>query len=81
MTQNFRSGSNFQEARVTRVSEVPYVEEIWFNDVTGCPGFYLGLLEGGVAHTTNGERQVVLVSTNGDEATYRITRVDGLGPG
>jgi uncharacterized protein (TIGR02265 family) len=45
MTRNFRTSTNFIETTCTEVAAHTY--EISFNDVSGVPGFYLGLLEAG----------------------------------
>ena len=45
MTRNFRTATNYIETTCTEIA--PHTYEISFNDVSGVPGFYLGLLEGG----------------------------------
>lgn len=75
LTQTFRSGSNFVETKSRRVSEDPITEEIWFNDVSGCPGFYWGLLEGGMDHLSANTRKVQLQGSDGTEATFLVSRL------
>ena len=75
MTKNLRSGSNFHETRLTRVSHDPIIDEVWMNDVSGLPGYYLGLLEGGMFHTMGFMNTVTLERTDGTEAVYRFVRV------
>lgn len=72
MTQNFRGGSNFVETKVTRVSETPRIDEVWFNDVTGVPGFYWGMLEGGISHSNGSARKVTLERTDGPSAVFAM---------
>lgn len=75
MTRNFRSGSNFIETRLVRVKDAPVTHELWINDVSGMPGFYAGLLEGGMQHAIGRLGQVELVHTNGTEAVYHLVRL------
>ncbi len=74
MTQNFRTGSNFIDTRLTRIRDEPLTNELWLNDVSGVPGFYLGLLEGGMHHTTGAEYHIALVRTEGPSAIYHMER-------
>lgn len=72
MTQNFRSGSNFVDTSLTRINDAPLTNELWINDVSGLPGFYLGLLEGGVEHTAGKTWAVSLARTDGPAAVYHL---------
>ena len=75
MTQNFRAGSNFVDTRLTRIRDEPLTNELWINDVSGLPGFYLGLLEGGVAHTAGETYAVSYVRADGPGAVYEMRHV------
>jgi uncharacterized protein (TIGR02265 family) len=75
MTKNLRSGGNFHETRLTRISQDPIVDELWVNDVSGLPGYYLGLLEGGMVHTMGFMNTVTLERSDGVEAVYHFRRV------
>jgi uncharacterized protein (TIGR02265 family) len=75
MTQNFRSGSNFVDTKLTRVRDVPITNELWINDVSGLPGFYLGLLEGGIAHTAGETYVVTLTRLDGEGAVYQLKQI------
>jgi uncharacterized protein (TIGR02265 family) len=45
MQANFRGGGNYIETRFTSLG--PTLVELWFNDTSGMPGFYLGVVEEG----------------------------------
>ena len=68
MTRNFRSSSNFLETTCTEIS--PHSFEIVFNDVTGVPGFYMGLLEGGFLRAGAKNLSVTIKSREAPGAIY-----------
>lgn len=70
MTRNLRTGSNYVETRATQLE--PHRYEIWINDVTDVPGFYLGLLEQGLHHVGAKELKIELASQSGPSCTYRV---------
>ncbi len=76
MTQNFRTGANFIDTRLTRICEEPLTNELWFNDVSGLPGFYLGLLQGGMHHSSGNTYRIELVRSDGVEAVYHMTKLE-----
>lgn len=80
MTQNFRSGSNYIDTKLTRIREEPLTNELWINDVTGLPGFYLGLLQGGMHHSSGNTFHIELVRSDGVEAVYHLTRAAPAAP-
>jgi hypothetical protein len=49
----------------------PRVDEMVFNEVSGVPGFYQGVLESAAALTFGPAVKVELVASDGTEATYR----------
>lgn len=71
MTRNLRSGSNYVETRATQLE--PHRYEIWINDVTDVPGFYLGLLERGLHHVGAQGLQIALANQAGPACTYRVS--------
>jgi uncharacterized protein (TIGR02265 family) len=72
MTQNFRTGANFIETRLDVLGEGHY--ELWINDVSGVPGFFMGLVEGGAKASTGEVDHIHVKSLDGDACTYEIRR-------
>ena len=70
MTQNLRAGSNYVETRAKQLE--PHRYEIWINDVTDVPGFYLGLLERGLHHVGAKDLKIELADQTGPSCTYRV---------
>ncbi len=70
MTRNFRTSSNFLETTCTEIA--PHTFEIFINDVSGVPGFYAGLLEGGFLKTGARQLSVVIHDKTSPGATYRV---------
>ncbi len=70
MTRNFRTSSNFLETSCTEIA--PHTYEIFINDVSGVPGFYAGLLEGGFLKVGARELSVVIHDKTEPSATYRV---------
>ena len=71
MTRNFRSSTNFIETTCTEVA--PHTYDIAFNDVSGVPGFYLGLLEAGFLRTGAKSLSVKVHSALELGAVYRAS--------
>ncbi|MBS2028062.1 MAG: DUF2378 family protein [Deltaproteobacteria bacterium] len=70
MTRNLRTGSNYVETKATQLE--PHKYEIWINDVTDLPGFYLGLLERGLHLVGAKELKIELANQTGPSCTYRV---------
>lgn len=71
MTRNFRSSCNYIETTCTEVA--PHSWEIWVNDVSGVPGFYLGLLEGGFRRAGAKGLTIVVQEQKHPAAIYRAS--------
>ena len=71
MTRNFRTSTNYIETTCTEVA--PHTFEIAFNDVSGVPGFYLGLLEGGFTRAGAKNLAVAVHSSGEAGAVYRAS--------
>lgn len=71
MQRNFRNGSNFIETRFTAVDE--RTATLWFNDVSGMPEFYAGILEEGGRTTGTADVAVSFTPGEGADCTFRIT--------
>ncbi len=69
-TQNFRSGNNYTEAKVTDVSES--CMELWMNEVGPYPTFTSGIICAAL-RATGVEPKVALEGHDGHACTYRIT--------
>jgi uncharacterized protein (TIGR02265 family) len=70
MTTNFRSSNSYTVATATDVG--PNDVELWVSDVNGAPTYIEGLLTAAI-ELAGGEQPVVMVSsTEGDSAIYRI---------
>jgi uncharacterized protein (TIGR02265 family) len=72
MTQNFRTGSNFVETRLDVKGDGHY--ELWINDVSGVPGFFMGLVEGGAKASTGQVDDMRIKALEGSSCTYEIRR-------
>ncbi len=70
MTKNLRTGSNYMETRSKQLA--PHRYEIWINDVSGAPGFYVGLLESGMEHSGARDCRGKVTVLNGGECTFEI---------
>lgn len=71
MQRNFRNGSNFIETRFTAIDE--HTATLWFNDVSGMPEFYAGILEEGGRTTGTAGVSVTVIPGAGADCTFRIT--------
>lgn len=72
MTQNFRTGANFMQTRLDVLGPGHY--ELWINDVSGVPGFFMGLVEGGAKASTGEVDDIRVKTLEGDACTYEIRR-------
>lgn len=70
MTRNFRTGSNYVDTKATHIG--PHRYEIWFNDVSGVPGFYIGMLEAGMRHSGARDPVATISKSDGPECTFVI---------
>jgi uncharacterized protein (TIGR02265 family) len=70
MTRNLRTGSNYVETRATQLQ--PHRYEIWINDVSDLPGFYLGLLERGLHQVGAKGLKIEVAEQSGPSCTYRV---------
>jgi uncharacterized protein (TIGR02265 family) len=70
MTQNFRTGANFIQTRLDTVGEGQW--ELWISDVSGVPGFYMGLVEGGLKASVGQADELRIKSLEGPACTYEI---------
>jgi uncharacterized protein (TIGR02265 family) len=70
MTKNFRTGSNYVETKSTQLG--PHRYEIWFNDVSGVPGFYIGMLESGMRHSGARDPVATVSKTEGAQCSFVI---------
>lgn len=68
MTRNLRAGSNFVETRVIQLE--PHHYEVWIKDVSGVPGFYMGMLECGLRHVGAKELRLEVSGRDGPSCTY-----------
>jgi uncharacterized protein (TIGR02265 family) len=67
-TQNFRSGNNYTESRVTEVSSTCC--ELWMNEVGPWPTFTAGLMHAALSNA-GVEPAITVQSFDGHAATYR----------
>jgi uncharacterized protein (TIGR02265 family) len=72
MTNNLRTGANFIETKLTNIDERSY--ELWVSDVSGVPGFYIGLIEVGADYLPGWTDQMRIKSLDGDACTYTLKR-------
>ncbi len=71
-TNNLRAGANFIEARLTRLDETSW--QLWISDVSGLPGFYAGLMEGGRRIVPGWIDEMRIISLDGASCTYVLNR-------
>jgi uncharacterized protein (TIGR02265 family) len=71
MQRNFRTGTNFIETRFTALGEK--AAELWFNDVSGMPELFAGILEAGGRMTGAGDVVVTFAPGPGADCTYRVS--------
>lgn len=69
MQRNFRSGTNFIETKFEAVG--PREATLWFNDVSGMPAFYVGILEEG-GRMTGAAATVTVEATADAGCTFRV---------
>lgn len=70
MQRNFRTGTNFIETRFTSLG--PRAAELWFNDHSGVPEFYAGILEEGATHTGAKRATVTVIGRDERSCTVRV---------
>lgn len=73
LTHNFRTGTNFIECTITE--RVNGVSDVWINDVSDVPGFYLGMLEFRTINAGPLSDRVEIHAREGASCTFRLTRV------
>jgi uncharacterized protein (TIGR02265 family) len=71
LTRNMRTANNYTEARVTELGPGRY--EVWFNEVDGVPGFYIGLLETALGALGARQLRVEVKSVEGSACTYHVS--------
>lgn len=69
MERNFRSGGNYIQTRFT--SQGKGRAQVWFNDVTGIPDFYAGIIQRG--GEVAGAKDMKITSEGTEECTFTIT--------
>jgi uncharacterized protein (TIGR02265 family) len=72
MTNNLRTGANFIETKLTTLDERSY--ELWVSDVSGVPGFYIGLIEAGADYIPGWTDQMRIKAREGDGCVYTLKR-------
>jgi uncharacterized protein (TIGR02265 family) len=72
MTQNFRTGANFIQTRLDTLGDGHW--ELWISDVSGVPGFYMGLVEAGEKASVGEPDQLRIKALEGTACTYEIRR-------
>lgn len=70
MQRNFRTGTNFIETKFTAIDE--RTVDLWFNDVSGMPELYAGILEEGGRATGTATVSVTMTPGPGEGFTYRV---------
>jgi uncharacterized protein (TIGR02265 family) len=70
-TQNFRSGNNYTETRVTDLS--PTCTELWMNEVGPYPTFTQGILLAALRASGAQNLEVVVSQFDGHACTYRVS--------
>ncbi len=75
LTRSLRTANNFIEATTEVLG--PGHHQVRLNEVSGLPGFYLGLLETAVSAVGASELQVELRGTEGRSATYALRWREG----
>jgi len=70
-TQNFRSGNNYTESRLTELG--PGRFELWMNEVGDFPSFTAGIIHAGLTIAGAKELQVEPSGYDGHACTYRIS--------
>ncbi|MBL8921097.1 MAG: DUF2378 family protein [Myxococcaceae bacterium] len=70
MQRNFRNGTNFIETKFEAVGEREAT--LWFNDVSGMPAFYAGILEEG-GRMTGANATVAVESATDASCTFRVS--------
>jgi len=70
-TQNFRSGNNYTETRVTDLA--PNCAELWMNEVGPYPTFTQGILVAALRASGAQDLKVVVSKFDGHAATYQVT--------
>ena len=65
-----RRATNYLETRFTVVAPRHY--EVWLSEVTGVPGFFLGMIEAAAGRFASDPAPIRIASRDGDACTYEI---------
>lgn len=69
-TQNFRSGNNYTETKISHLSDTSH--ELWMNEVGQYPTFTAGIIEAAL-QTTGVKPSIEVVGYDGHACTFRIS--------
>jgi len=72
MTNNLKTGANFIETRYAVLDE--HHQELWINDVSDVPGFYMGLLGAGADFVEGWFEEIHIKERVGPGCLYELRR-------
>lgn len=70
MQRNFRTGSNYIETRFTSLGKGQ--AELWFNDVSGIPDFYAGVMSAGGRLAAAGNVRVTVHPSTDESCRFLV---------
>jgi uncharacterized protein (TIGR02265 family) len=71
MERNFRTGGNYVQSKFTSLGKGK--AQVWFNDVTGIPDFYAGIIHRGGEFAGAKNMNVTFDSPAAEECTFTVT--------
>jgi uncharacterized protein (TIGR02265 family) len=72
MTNNLKTGANFIQTRYTIIDD--HHQELWMNDVSDVPGFYMGLLGAGADYVDGWFQEIHVKARVGPDCLFELRR-------